>query len=111
MLNITANWNWIRRMIVAMLFVAAFGFVLAFPARADEWNKKTTVTFSSPVEIPGKVLPAGTYVFKLLDSASDRNIVQVFDRDEKQLYATILAVPDYRLRPSDKPLIRFEERP
>ena len=42
---------------------------------------------------------------------SDRNIVQVFDKDEKKLYATILAVPDYRLMPSDKPLISFEERP
>ena len=50
-------------------------------------------------------------MFKLLDSPSNRNIVQVFDKDEKQLYATILAIPDYRLRPSDKPVIRFEERP
>jgi hypothetical protein len=49
-------------------------------------------------------------VFKLLDSTSNRNIVQIFDKDEKQLLATILAIPDYRLRPSDKPVIRFEER-
>jgi hypothetical protein len=78
---------------------------------ADQWDKKTVVTFSAPVEIPGKALPAGTYVFKLLDSSSNRNIVQVWDRDEKHLLATMLAIPDYRLKPADKPVIRFEERP
>lgn len=111
MLNITAKSNSIRSTVVAMLFVAIFGFVLVSHAKADEWDKKTIVTFSGPVEIPGKVLPAGTYVFKLLNSASNRNIVQVFDKDEKQLFATMLAIPDYRLQPSDKPVIRFEERP
>jgi hypothetical protein len=111
MRNITANWIRSRSTIIAMLFVAIFGFALASAARADDWDKKTLVTFSGPVEIPGKVLPAGTYVFKLLNSASDRNIVQVFDKDEKKLFATMLAIPDYRMQPSDKPLIRFEERP
>src|ERR1700680_4443998 len=63
-------------------------------AKADEWNKKAFITFSGPVEVPGKVLPGGTYVFKLLDSASNRHIVQVFDADEKQIYGTFLAIPD-----------------
>lgn len=112
MRNITANSNQSRSRVVAMLlFVAIFGFALGPSARADEWNKKTIVTFSGPVEIPGKVLTPGTYVFKLLNSASNRNIVQVFDEEEKNLQATILAIPDYRLKPSDKPVIRFEERP
>jgi hypothetical protein len=79
-------------------------------ARADEYNKKTVVTFSGPVEIPGKVLPAGTYVFKLFDSASDRNIVQLWNKDESQLIGTVLAIPDYRLTPADNPIINFEER-
>src|SRR5271168_5360603 len=80
-------------------------------AAADDWDQKTTFTFSGPVEIPGQVLPAGTYVFKLADSSSDRNIVQVFNRDENHLYGTFLAIPDYRLRPADKPIITFDERP
>lgn len=83
-------------------------------AKADEWNKKTIFTFSAPVEIPGYkgpiVLPAGTYVFKLLDSIPDRNIVQIFNKDENHLYATILAIPDYRMKPTDSPIIKFEER-
>ena len=64
-----------------------------------------------PIEVPGKALPAGTYVFKLLDSPSNRNIVQIFDKDEKHLLATALTVPDYRLEPADKPLLQFAERP
>ena len=59
------------------------------------------MTFSGPIEIPGvhltgwKVLPAGTYVFKVLDSQSDRHIVQILSKDETDVYATILAIPNY----------------
>jgi hypothetical protein len=86
-------------------------------AKADDWNRKTTLTFSAPVEIPGVhlkgwgVLPAGTYVFKIVDSSSDRHIVQIFSADEKTVYATILAVPNYRLKATDKTVITFRERP
>ncbi|MGA2197595.1 MAG: hypothetical protein ABSH40_20195 [Bryobacteraceae bacterium] len=98
-------------------FVALMGAVLAPGAKADDWNRKTTITFSGPVEIPGVhligwgVLPAGTYVFKILDSQSDRHIVQIFSQDEKTIYATILAIPNYRLRATDKTVITFRERP
>lgn len=84
---------------------------------ADAWNRKTIITFSGPVEIPGVhlagwgVLPAGTYVFKILDSQSDRHIVQIFSQDEKTVYATILAIPNYRLQATDKTVITFRERP
>ncbi|HLI82406.1 MAG TPA: hypothetical protein VKV17_00735 [Bryobacteraceae bacterium] len=79
-------------------------------ARADAWNQKTTFTFSGPVEVPGRVLPAGTYVFILADSQSDRNIVQVFNQDQNRLYGTYLTIPDYRLQPASKPVITFQER-
>jgi hypothetical protein len=68
------------------------------------------MTFTQPVQVPGVVLPAGTYVFKLLDSVSARNIVQVFDKDEKYLFATIIAVPDYRLEPTGDTKVYFEDR-
>src|SRR5258708_6487040 len=99
------------RVAVTTLCVTLLGIAWTAGAAADERDKKTIVTFSAPVEIPGKALPAGTYVFKVLDSQSNRNILQIFDKDEKQLYATVLAIPDYRLKPSDKPVIQFEERP
>jgi hypothetical protein len=75
------------------------------------------ITFSGPVEIPGVhltgwgVLPAGTYVFKILNSLSDRHIVQIFNQDESIIYATILAIPNYRLQATDKTVITFTERP
>jgi len=97
-----------------MLCTLLLGGILLPRAHADQWNHKTILTFSGPVEIPGfhgpMVLPAGTYVFKLLDSQSDRNIVQIFNRDQSHLYATILAIPDYRLRPTGTTVIKFEER-
>src|ERR1035437_10836675 len=71
--------------------------LLSLSLSGDQWNKKTVLTFSESVEIPGVVLPAGQYVFKLLDSLSDRHIVQVFNADENKVYATILAIPHYRM--------------
>ena len=95
--------------LIAFLCLGLIG-TIAPQAKADEWNQKTIFTFSGPVEIPGQVLDPGTYVFKLMDSPSDRNIVQVFDKDETRLYGTFLAIPDYRLKPAGKPIITFEER-
>src|SRR5437016_2198920 len=97
--------------------MALMGTLLLPGVKADEWNRKTVMTFSGPVEIPGVhltgwgVLPAGTYVFKILYSQSDRHIVQIFIKDEKTVYATILAIPNYRLKVTDKTVVTFTERP
>jgi hypothetical protein len=80
-------------------------------AKADEWDKQTVLTFNEPVEIPGRVLLPGTYVFKLADSQSDRTIVQIFTENQQQLLATIFAIPAYRLEPTDKTSVTLEERP
>ena len=80
-------------------------------AKADDWNKESTVTFSAPVQVPGQVLPPGSYVFKLADDQADRHIVQIFTEDQRQIVATILAIPAYRLKPTDDTMITFEERP
>jgi len=88
------------------------GAVAMLPtAQANEWNKESTVTFSSPVQIPGQVLPPGSYVFKLAESQTDRHIVQIFNEDQTQIIATIVAIPAYRLKPTDETEITFEERP
>jgi hypothetical protein len=86
------------------------GTALVPKASASQWNEQTYLSFSQPVEVPGMVLPAGRYEFKLLDSEADRNIVQIFNRQGTRLYATIMAIPDYRLRPTGKTVIMFEER-
>ena len=82
-------------------------------AKADDWNRKTTITFDQPVEVPGvgaQTLPAGTYVFKIFDSQSDRHIVQIFNKAEDHVYTTILAIPNYRLKATDKTVMTFKER-
>ena len=99
---------------VAMVFCLSLVALAVLPsAKADDWNKKTTVTFNAPVEVPGvgaQILPAGTYVFKLLDSPSDRHIVQIFNQAEDHVYTTILAIPDYRMRATGKTVMTFKER-
>ena len=91
----------------------SFFFLLSLPfvrsTQADWWDKKTDVTFSQPVEVPGTVLSAGTYVFRLADSDSNRNIVQILNKDENHVYATILAITEQRPQPADKTVITFEE--
>ena len=89
----------------AVLLMGA-GMTAAQPA-----DRSTFVTFSGPVTIPGKTLPAGTYTFKLADSPADRHIVQIFDREQSQLFATILAVPAERNQAEGEPVITFGETP
>ncbi len=107
----------LRTVTTAAFCLGLTGAIFAPSAKADEWNRKTVITFSGPVEIPGVhlkgwgVLPAGTYVFKILDSQSNRHIVQIFNQEETQVYATILAIPNYRLRATDKTVVTFRERP
>jgi hypothetical protein len=87
------------------------GVALVPAARADEWNKKTILTVNEPIQVPNKVLPPGTYVMKLLDSPSNRHIVQIFDRNEQHLETTVLAIPNYRLEPTGKTQFEFWETP
>jgi len=107
----------LRTVTTAVFSLALLGVVFSAGAKADEMNRKTVMTFSAPVEIPGVhlkgwgVLPAGTYVFKILDSQTDRHIVQIFNKDETVVYATILAIPNYRLKTTDKTVVTFRERP
>ena len=79
--------------------------------RADDENRRTKLTFSQPFEIPGKVLPAGTYIFTLVHDAADRHVVQVFSADGKTPLAMFLTIPDYRLKATSKTVIKFREVP
>jgi hypothetical protein len=106
-MNIKFNALWLSASLALMSSMIA-------PAFADEWNKETKFEFSAPVQVPGKVLEAGKYVFKLADSDSDRNIVQIFSEDangDQKLVTTVLAIPAYRTTAPDEPIVQFEERP
>jgi hypothetical protein len=93
--------------------LALVALAFAGNVQADTLNKKTVITFSEPFEVPGvgaQILPAGTYVFKVMESFGDRNIVQIFNADETQVLTTILAINNYRLKPTEKTVLTFKER-
>jgi hypothetical protein len=84
------------------------------PARADQWNKETRLEINGPLEIPGKVLTPGTYIFKLADNHGDRNIVQAWSVDaggRRKFVTTFFAISAYDMETPDKTIIRLEERP
>lgn len=95
---------------ILSLAVLLGGIAMSPLAKADDWNHETTVTLSRPVEVPGRVLPAGEYVFRLADNASDRNIVQIFNADQSQIIDTLLTAPAYRTEPTDGTVMTFQER-
>lgn len=83
----------------------------ATKANADVWNKKTYINTSRSIEVPGAILPPGRYVFKLLDSPSNRHIVQILNDRENHVYTTNLAIPKQRMEPADKTILDFYEMP
>jgi hypothetical protein len=95
----------IRSAVVAM----AFAGLLA--AQSPPTEQRTVVTFNEPVEVPHRVLPAGTYIFQILEPVSSQNIVQILDKSGQHLIGTVLAIPDYRLKPTGKTIVMFDERP
>ncbi len=97
--------------IVMFCLVALAALLAASNAKADTWNKATKLTFTEPVEVSGTVLQSGTYWFQLMNSPSNRNIVQIWNSDRSRLITTILAVPNYRLQPTGQTMIKFDERP
>jgi hypothetical protein len=103
----------------SLLFgVALMAAALTPSAKADQWDKKTIITINEPVQVPSccnpdhvVVLQPGTYVLALVDSLSDRHIVRVLEQDQKTVVTTILAIPNYRLKPTDKSTFQFWETP
>jgi hypothetical protein len=100
-----------RMKLAAAASVLTLASVAVMPARADVWNKKTIITISDAVQVPGAILQPGKYVMKLLDSQSNRHIVQIFNEREDQLQTTILAIPNYRLQPTGKTEFQWWETP
>src|SRR5579871_1874009 len=99
-----------RTLAIALCGIGIAG-VAVFPAHADEWDKKTTLTVNQPIQVRDTLLPAGSYVFKLLNSSSDRHIVQIFNSDQSRIIDTILAIPNYRLQPTGNSRFTFWETP
>lgn len=92
-------------------FVAVVGMAGVANLAADQWDKKTIITTEEVMQLPTMMLQPGTYVLKLGDSSANRHIVKFFDKDEKHLITTVLAIPNQRLRLSGKSVFAFWEVP
>jgi len=99
-----------RKMFAGMICLMLLGTFFVPKGRADASDKKTIVTVNQPIQVPGKVLPAGTYVFKLLDS-NDPTLVAIYNADEMQLITTVRGISNTRRETPDKTILQFEERP
>src|SRR5579862_5571522 len=91
---------------VAVVSMAGMGI-----AAADQWDKKTIITTNEAMQLPNMMLQPGTYVIKLADSESNRHVVLFYDKDEKHLITTVLAIPNQRLRLTGKSIFAFWEVP
>jgi hypothetical protein len=97
------------RKLWSVAFSIVFSCVILLPhARASEDDQQTEVTFDQRVEIPGTVLPAGSYWF--VRDTDNHNIVRVFSLDWKTLYATESTASAERREPADRTTFTFAER-
>jgi hypothetical protein len=93
-----------------------FGFAMLLASTAmlpfvkAEGRNEANVVFSAPVAVPGQVLPPGKYAFKIAVSQPNRHIVQIFTEDQRELIATVPAIPAYRLKPTGNTIVTFQER-
>jgi hypothetical protein len=99
----------IKKGYIVVGLIVAFALFFELAAHADESDQLTTFTFSAPVQIPGHVLPAGTYVFQLATADSDRNVVQIFNADRTHLYAIVETIAAERLTPTEDTAVTFAE--
>ena len=99
-----------RVKLIATACVTAMLAVFTTNAAAQDFNssERTFLTFSNTVELPGATLQPGTYVFKLADTAS-RNVVQVWDRDEKNMLGHWLFVQAERPEVTEENVVMFRE--
>ena len=73
-------------------------------------DKRILFTFSAPVVMPGVALPAGTYMFHVVNPTRDRHFVTVRSKDGSKVYGTFLTIPEIADTRPDDPEIRFMER-
>ena len=101
-----------RKIFTGVFSLMLLGTFFVPKSQATELDKKTIVTVNEPIQVSGKVLPAGTYVFKLaLTDLTDETLVSIFNADETQLIATIQGIPDSRTQTTDKTIFQLEAQP
>jgi hypothetical protein len=100
----------IKKIYLVLTVLVAIGALFQLPARADQEKETTTITFSAPVEIPGQVLPAGSYIFERGDDNDLRDMVEIFNADHTKLYAMLQTIPADRMNPTGDPVITLAQQ-
>jgi hypothetical protein len=100
----------ISRLYIAIGLMIAFVVFFELAAHADEMDQSSKITFSEPIQIPGQVLPAGTYVFELVNANSQRHLVRVFNTDRTVLYATLSTIATERHQHVGYTVVRLAEQ-
>ena len=100
----------LMKLSMALTTLSTIGALFQVPARADEEKETTNITFSAPVEIPGRVLAAGSYIFERVDDKDFRDVVQIFNVDHTVLYAMLQTKPVDRMNPTTNPSITLSEQ-
>src|ERR1700732_4947333 len=102
----------IKKGYIIVRLIIAFALFFDLAAHADDWDRNSTIPFSEPIQIPGQVLPAGTYLFRLADPDAARNIVQIFNVDRTVVYATLQTIAtERRHRTDDTAITLAKHRP
>ena len=99
----------INKFYLALTMLIAISPLFQLSARADEENQTTNITFSVPVEIPGRVLPAGSYILERVNDNDMRDMVRIFSADRTVLYATLQTVPVDRMNSIGDPSITLAQ--
>jgi hypothetical protein len=100
-----------KSMAISFALVVAGAILVPSVQAQSTFHRITHVTLSGPVQIPGKVLPAGEYVFQLdVLPSNETSIVEIRDKTGERVISTLLTIPDYRLTPTGKTVILFRER-
>ena len=100
----------INKVALLIAFAIASVLFLEVAAHADEMDQSIKITFSQAIQIPGQVLPAGTYLFKLADP-NNLDVVHIFNSEGTRLYATLETITAERRKPSGHTVVTLGEQP
>lgn len=90
-----------------VLLATALLVAYATPVAAQGWTDRTTMTFTESVKVPGVTLPAGTYIFELVNPTSNAAVVKITDKDGKKSFGVFHAVPTRRPQPTEDVVLLF----
>jgi hypothetical protein len=100
----------VRKILTSGMMLAALsvGVVATARAQGPDLGLAVRFTFCQPVALPRVTLPAGSYMFRLVNPASQRSVVRVADMNGKN-YGMFMTMPIERNQPPNDPEVRFLE--